>query len=126
MDSNINPKLLGPNGEGNFSSLPFFSPKKNNTESTPKPKTKQKKPKPNESTKSLYQAAANAASALLSTHESSELSINDPSDSTNAAKAAAKAERKQIKKAEKERRKMEKKKRKILEKQQQQMKDVRI
>ena len=49
----------------------------------------------------MYQAAANAASALLSTHESSELSINDPSDSTNAAKAAAKAERKQIKKADK-------------------------
>ena len=40
-------------------------------------------------------------------------------DQIEAAKAAAKAERKQVKRAEKERRKLEKKKRKILEKQRQ-------
>ena len=82
---------------------------------------------PNESTKKLYEAASNAATALLSKQDTSILSIDDSNDSTDVskvAKAAAKAERKQIKKAEKERRKMEKKKRKILEKQQQQMQGV--
>ena len=86
-----------------------------------------KKSVSSESTKKLYEAASNAATALLSKQDTSLLSIDDSNDSTDVskvAKAAAKAERKQIKKAEKERRKMEKKKRKILEKQQQQMQGV--
>merc|ERR1712223_152871 len=96
------------------------------TTQAPKPKIKniKKHVTASESTKSLYEAASNAASALLSTQEELDLPNLDSSDSidpTKAAKAAAKAERKQVKKAEKERRKMEKKKRKILEKQQQQM-----
>ena len=95
----------------------------------PKPKIKNTKKDytATESTKSLYEAASNAASALLSTQEELDLPNLDSSDSidpTKAAKAAAKAERKQVKKAEKERRKLEKKKRKILERQQQQMKEV--
>ena len=82
----------------------------------------------NESTRSLYEAASNAASSLLTSQETTDfqhLDHRDITDSSKAAKAAAKAERKQVKKAEKERRKLEKKKRKILERQQQQMKEVR-
>ena len=116
--------------EPNLSSLSTFATNKPKLAKPLKPKAKQKKsntPDAVSCTKSLYQAASNAASALLSTHESSALSIeesNDSTDTVKAAKAAAKAERKQIKKAEKERRKLEKKKRKILEKQQRQMKEV--
>ena len=80
----------------------------------------------NEVTNSIYKAASNAASALLNTQnlDPHSLDHNNMIDPLKAAKAAAKAERKQVKKAEKERRKLEKKKRKILEKQQQQMKEV--
>jgi hypothetical protein len=58
-------------------------------------------------------------SPILSNQGSTDLAV-----SSIAAKAAAKAQRKQIKKAEKERGKLDKKKRKILEKQQQQMKEA--
>ena len=104
-----------------------FSPNKSNSALKPTLKGKQIKSKTTESTQSLYRAASNAASALLLTQESPTLSSRGSSDTNDpaiAAKAAAKAQRKQIKKAEKERRKLEKKKRKILEKQQQQMKEV--
>lgn len=98
------------------------------TNSLKKPShSRAKKSMSTESTKKLYEAASNAATALLSKQGTSILSIDDSNNSTDVskvAKAAAKAERKQIKKAEKERRKMEKKKRKILEKQQQQMQGV--
>ena len=104
-----------------------FSPNKLTSASKPNVKANQTKSKTTESTKSLYRAASNAASALLM-QQDSPISSNqgspDQAASSMAEKAAAKAQRKQIKKAEKERRKMEKKKRKILEKQQQQMKEV--
>ena len=98
-----------------------------NIESKQQLKNKKNHLTPPESTKSLYEAASNAATALLSTQEPTDLpdlSSSDTIDPSIAAKAAAKAQRKQVKKAEKERRKLEKKKRKILEKQQQQMKQV--
>jgi len=106
---------------------PTFSPNKSNSALKPTLKAKQMKSKTTESTQSLYRAASNAASALLLTQDSPISSIQGSSDTNDismAAKAAAKAQRKQKKKAEKERRKLEKKKRKILEKQQQQMKEV--
>ena len=106
-----------------------FTPNKLTSASKPNIKAKQTKSKTTESTKSLYRAASNAASALLMQQDSPILSDQGSTDlavSSMAAKAAAKAQRKQIKKAEKERRKLEKKKRKILEKQQQQMKEVCI
>ena len=128
----------------NVASLQTSAP--NSKSKTAKPKVKKsQKTDTSLTTKGLYQAASNAASALLARQESSNLSHEESNDSNGvdilndsknnviglsaadqikAAKAAAKAERKQMKRAEKERRKMEKKKRKILEKQQRQMQEV--
>ena len=128
----------------NVASLSTSAP--NSQHKTTKPKVKKpKKPDTLLTTKNLYQAASSAASALLSRQESSNLSHEESNDSNSvelledlrnnksgltaadqieAAKAAAKAERKQVKRAEKERRKLEKKKRKILEKQQRQINEV--
>jgi hypothetical protein len=120
-------QIPGNKKQDNVSFSSTFSPNKSKSALKPTPKAKQIKSKTTESTQSLYRAASNAASALLLTQESPILSIqgsSDTNDSIMSAKAAAKAQRKQIKKAEKERRKLEKKKRKILEKQQQQMKEV--
>merc|ERR1712037_787836 len=47
-----------------------------------------KKSMPNESTKKLYEAASNAATALLSKQDLSILSIDDSNDSTEVSKVA--------------------------------------
>merc|ERR1712110_1125431 len=97
-----------------------------NLETKPQLKNQKNHRIPPERTKSLYEAAANAATALLSTQEPTDLpdlESDDTIEPSKAAKAAAKAQRKQVKKEEKERKKLEEKEQKILGKQKQEMKE---